>query len=303
MSLVSFAYSRWGPTAGISLARLLPPKVACRFAAWIADRVAGQTGTPLVEALRTNQAVVRGLPREDPELDQAVQAVLRNTTRSYLELFQLMRKGHAGLSQSGELDAELVSAGRKYLEAGRGLLYTGCHTMGLDLMILLIGGLGYPIQGLAYPETEASYVVTNQIRRSFGLDLTPTDFRSLRRAMRHLRGRGMVATAIDRPDPRGEMLEFCGLPARLPIGHARLALRAAAPIMAGGTFLDPTGRYRAVLLDVLETDPFQDKPNGELELAQEVIRIHERFIRQRPDQWLMFHPVWPEQAQVQSLQA
>jgi len=58
-----------------------------------------------------------------------------------------------------------------------------------------------------------------------------------------------------------------------------------------------------VLLDVIETDPFQDKPNGELELAQEVIRIHEHFIRQRPDQWLMFHPVWPEQAQVQELHA
>ena len=298
MSLVSFAYSRWGPTAGISLVRILPPKLARRFAAWIADRIAGQAGTPLVEALRTNQAVVRGLPREDPELDNAVRAVLQNMARSYLELFQVMRKGHAGLSRSGELDAELVSTALKCLETGKGLLYAGAHTMGLDLMLLLIGGLGFPVQALAYPETEASYVVTNRIRRSFGIELSATDFRSLRQAMNHLRGSGVVATAVDRPDPRGEILEFFGRPARLPIGHARLALRAAAPIMVGGTFHDETGRYRAVLLELLETELFADKAKGDVELAQEVMRIHEGFIRQRPDQWLMFHPVWPELAHV-----
>ncbi|MGH2619898.1 MAG: lysophospholipid acyltransferase family protein, partial [Anaerolineales bacterium] len=145
--------------------------------------------------------------------------------------------------------------------------------------------------------------VTNRIRRSFGVDLSPTNFNSLRQAIRHLRKGGMVVTAVDRPDPQGELLEFFGRPARLLVGHARLAIRTGAPIIVGGTYQEANGRYRAVLLDVLESNPYADKPTGELELAQAVMRIHEHFIRQRPDQWMMFHPVWPALAQTPAREA
>jgi len=293
VSLISIANSRWGPPAGISLVRLLPAGLASKLATSLADRVAAQVGSPLVEAVRTNQAVVCDLPVDHPEVDRAVRTVLRTMAKSYLVLFRLMRSGHAGLSKAGELDADLIAAGRENLEAGRGLMYAGAHTIGLDLLLLLIGGLGYPILALAYPESEASYAVTNRIRRSFGVDLSPTDFSSLRQAIKHLRGGGFVVTAVDRPDPRGELLEFFGRPARLLVGHARLAIRTGAPIMVGGTYLAEDGRYRAVLLEMLESRNYRDNPTGELELAQAVMRVHERFIRQRPDQWMMFYPVWP----------
>jgi len=296
VNLVAFTNSRWGPPAGISLVRLLPPALASKLAGSLANRIASQVGSPLVEAVRANQAVVRALPREHPEVERAVRTVLHTMAESYLVLFRVMRRGQAGLREVGELDPALVTAGRERLETGRGLMYAGAHTVGLDLLLLMIGGLGFPIQALAYPESEASYAVTNRIRRSFGVDLSPTNFNSLRQAIRHLRQGGMVVTAVDRPDPTGELLEFFGRPARLLVGHARLAIRTGAPIMVGGTYLEQKGRYRAVLLDILESGPYADRPTGELELAQEVIRIHEQFIRQRPDQWMMFHPVWPAPA-------
>jgi len=296
VNLVAFSNSRWGPPAGISLVRLLPPALASKLAGSLANRIASQVGSPLVEAVRANQAVVRALPREHPEVERAVRTVLHTMAESYLVLFRVMRRGQAGLREVGELDPALVTAGRERLETGRGLMYAGAHTVGLDLLLLMIGGLGFPIQALAYPESEASYAVTNRIRRSFGVDLSPTNFNSLRQAIRHLRQGGMVVTAVDRPDPTGELLEFFGRPARLLVGHARLAIRTGAPIMVGGTYLEQKGRYRAVLLDILESGPYADRPTGELELAQEVIRIHEQFIRQRPDQWMMFHPVWPAPA-------
>jgi len=296
VNLVAFTNSRWGPPAGISLVRLLPPALASKLAGSLANRIASQVGSPLVEAVRANQAVVRALPREHPEVERAVRTVLHTMAESYLVLFRVMRRGQAGLREVGELDPALLTAGRERLETGRGLMYAGAHTVGLDLLLLMIGGLGFPIQALAYPESEASYAVTNRIRRSFGVDLSPTNFNSLRQAIRHLRQGGMVVTAVDRPDPTGELLEFFGRPARLLVGHARLAIRTGAPIMVGGTYLEQKGRYRAVLLDILESGPYADRPTGELELAQEVIRIHEQFIRQRPDQWMMFHPVWPAPA-------
>ncbi|MGH2619419.1 MAG: hypothetical protein ACRDHG_02455, partial [Anaerolineales bacterium] len=129
----------------------MPPKLASKLASSLADRIASQVGSPLVEAVRTNQAVVRDLPREHPEVDRAVRTVLHTMAKSYLVLFRVMRSGHAGLREAGELDPALITAGKERLETGRGLMYAGAHTVGLDLLLLMIGGLGYPIQALAYP--------------------------------------------------------------------------------------------------------------------------------------------------------
>jgi KDO2-lipid IV(A) lauroyltransferase len=273
---------------------MMPAAFAERLGRWVADRIASQSGSTLVEAVRSNQAVARGLPLEHPAAAAAVREVLQTITRSYIVMFRLMRRGQAGLRQAGELDPQLIAAGREIIQAGRGLIYAGAHTAGLDLLLLMIGNLGFPILALAYPETEASYTVTNRIRRSFGVNLAPTDFRSLRQAIRHLRNGGIVVTAVDRPDPNGELIGFFGHPARLLVGHARLALRTRTPIMIGGTYLADGGRYRGVLLEVIDSEDYPDSPEGALRLAQAVMSVHEQFIRKRPGEWLMLHPVWPQ---------
>jgi KDO2-lipid IV(A) lauroyltransferase len=293
MSLVGFINSRWGPTAGISLARVLPPRLAQDLAERLGARVAGQRDSPIVQAVRANQAVVRGLPRDHPELDAAVEQVILGTARSYLSLFASMRRGHSELRSVAAMDPDIEQGTRQVLGRGSGLIFAGAHTIGFDHLLLLLGGLDYPVQVLSYAQPTGSYSTQNRIRLQFGLHLTPIDFGSLRTAIGHLRRAGMVVTAVDRSDPAGEPLEFFGRPARLPVGHARLAWRTGAPVMVGATLRDGENHYQAVYCGLLQADRSQDEMTAARALAQATIRMLEQVIRRRPQEWLMFHPVWP----------
>lgn len=294
MSLVSLANSRWGPAAGMSLVRILRPRLARRLAGWVATRAARQESSGAVQALRGNLSIVLNLPPTHPQVQAAVETVFRRATRSFVSLFESMGRGFDGLRQTSGFDPRLMEIAQARLEQGGGMLYVGCHTVGFDHLMLLMSSLEYPIQVLAYPETEGSYSVLNRIRREFGADLAPIDYHTLRRAIKYLRRGGIVLTGVDRPDPRGEWLEFFGRKAKLPTGHARLALRTGAPIMVGASSEEPSGRYSGKVLALVESSEYAGRPDAELALAQRVISEFESFIREHTDQWMMFYPVWPD---------
>ncbi len=294
MSLVSIANSRWGPDAAMWLVRILPR----RFILWVADliaaRIARQVDTAIVVALRSNQSVVQGLPEDDPRVQVAVEAVLRNTMRSYISLFEVMRGGFETLAEIATPDADMMETIDEILAQGGGLLYVGAHTIGLDHLLIYFGGLDYHTQVLSYPEVLPSYQAQNDLRRSFGLNLAPVSYQSLRAAITYLKEGGIVVTAADRPDESGVFMEFFGKRAWLPIGHVRLAMKTKAPIMVGVTYSVEEGKYRAKSLGVVRPEDFEGHPNPEQEIAQQVIHKIEGFIRDHPDEWWMFHRVWPD---------
>lgn len=294
MDLISLINSRLGPSLGIALARLLSDETASRFANRLALYIARQSSSPLVQAVRANQAVVRGLPYDHPSIDGAVEAVMLNSAQSYVSLFKAMDKGHGFLKEISVLDETLSGPVLECLDRGRGVFFTGAHLLGFDHFLLMLGGLGYPLQSLSFPDPKGSYRVQNAIRLKFGINLTPISLPALRQAIRHLRGGGIVLTAVDRPDPNGEELEFFGKKAHLPTGYTRLILRSGAKVVVGGSYLDEDGVYRAVAVKAIDPVSTGDEHGDSIRLAQEVIGCLEVLIRRRPEQWLMFYPVWPE---------
>lgn len=291
--LVKFANSRWGPNAAMWLVRVLPR----RLTLWIADRIAArivrQENTEMVRALRSNQSVVQGLPENDPRITKTIQAVLKNTMRSYISLFGVVNAGFEALSKIAKLDDELIEKLNSIFDGGTGLLFVGAHTIGLDHLLIYLGGLDIHTQVLAYPEVMASYQAQNDLRRSFGLNLSPVSYQSLRESIKYLREGGLVVTAADRPDESGAFLEFFGKQAWLPIGHVRLSLKTKAPIMVGVTYSTAEGEYRAKYLRVIDPKDFEGQEDADLVIAQQVLKEYEKYIGSHPDQWWMFHSVWP----------
>ncbi len=292
MSLVGFANSRWGPTAGISLARLLPHGLAERLAGQLARRIARQRDSELARAIKANQARVRGLPPNDPSLELAVEQVILAAARGYLSLFRVMRRGLNELSATTTVDPRIVDIAMQALDQRRGVIIVAPHTAGFDHLLLHLAGLRLPVQVLSYPQPKGSYSTQNNIRMSFGLNVTPINFEALRAAIGLLRRGGLVVLGVDRPDPAGEELEFFGRPARLPVGHARLAWRTGASVLFGVCQSDGDSRYRAIYAGLLEADRRLQEMAAARALAQQGIRLVEGFIAQRPQEWLMFHPVW-----------
>jgi lauroyl/myristoyl acyltransferase len=293
MTVVAIANSSWGPSLGRSLVRYFPRSVLYKFADWMAGYLARQPGSTLVKSIRSNQAVVRGLDFNDPSLDEAVASVLRKVARGYISLFALVDKNVEDLDLMSRIDPTIVQPGLQTLEAGQGLFFAGAHTAGFDQLLVMLGSLDYPVQALSFAERSGRYIVQNEMRVKFGVDLTPISMRSLRRALQNLRSGGIVATAVDRPDPVGEELVFFGKKARMPTGHARMCVKAGAPILVGYTREIAHGEYRAYGSDLLHAARHSDEMSAARDLAQRALDAIETAIAENPDQWLMFHPVWP----------
>lgn len=294
MSLVSIANSIVGPRIGIAAVGVLPRRVAYRLGEAIARRVAAGNG-PLPSAVRANQAVVRGLDPADPALRPAVEEVIRCAAIGYVDLFKAMAGGPKVLRESCDMDPQVREWFEESRHEGRGLMAVSAHMSCFDMILLSLPGYGFPIQGLSYANPRGSYLVQNAIRIQHGLDLTPITPQALRTALHRLKTGGTAMTAVDRPVEGGEMLEFFGRPACLPVGHARLAIMARARVLVAVCQSEGRARYRIAPGGLLDSAAYARRGDGPRQLAQDVLSILEPFIRARPEEWLMFFPVWPDQ--------
>ncbi len=294
MNLLSIANSRLGPRLAMLLAGRLPRRITRPAAAFIADRVAGRSTTPLVQALRLNQAVVRGLAIDDPAVQGHVNRVLRVAAAGYVDLYWAIARGKEALLRSCTMDPRFGAAMQAGMNSGRGLIIVGAHMSSFDLLVMSLSSLGYRALALAFAEIQGSYPVLNQLRRDHGLNVMPISVPALRAAIHLLREGGLVLTGVDRSVPEGDVLEFFGRPASMPTGHARLASRTGAYILPGICQSDGPGRYRVVGGDLIDPRDFGEGDRAVLAIAQHVLTTLEGFIRQRPEEWLMFFPVWPD---------
>ncbi|MEW6568491.1 MAG: hypothetical protein AB1449_10075 [Chloroflexota bacterium] len=294
MNLLDIANSVAGPPVGMALARLLPARIAYRLADRGAEATARRRGLPIVEAIRANQAVVRGLPLDDPSLEAATEAVLVHAARGYVDLFRALAHGQQALIAGCTMMPDLQQALVQGRSDGRGMLAVSGHLSCFDMLVLTLAARGVAVQGLSYADPRGSYRVQNILRRRSGLILTPISQAALRMAFARLRRGELVLTGVDRPAPEGEMLRFFGRLARMPVGHARLAIRTRARILVGAMRSAGQGHYEAVYLGMIDPLEMGREGGDPRAVAEAVLALLESPIRARPEEWLMFFPVWPE---------
>jgi KDO2-lipid IV(A) lauroyltransferase len=136
----------------------------------------------------------------------------------------------------------------------------------------------------------------NQIRGEFGLNITPISVHGLRQAIRCLESGGAVVIAADVPIEQGESLTFMGRPCRLPLGHARLAMKTGAQMIFGASRRRADGLYEAVGAPIPKPESAGDRREEERQWAQAAASRMENYIRKRPTEWFMPHRLWPEQS-------
>jgi lauroyl/myristoyl acyltransferase len=286
--------SRWGPALGLSIVRLIPYRFAYVAGKLLARWVSLNPNAPMNQAIRANQAVVRGLHYDDPTLDQVVYEVMKMNARGFIDFFKAIAGGENAVRKSCVVDEPLLSTIQGWVDDDRGLIIVAPHLLGFDVFMLYLGVLGYPIQAISYPDPRGSYIAQNTLRRRFGFNVTPLSVQTLREGLRTLQRGDVVMTAVDRPGLGGEPLQFFGREVVLPVGHARLAVKTNARMIAGLPYLDEEGIYHGMGAGIFEPPNTGDEKRDALELAQAVLWTFEDYIRKWPENWLMFYPVWPD---------
>jgi lauroyl/myristoyl acyltransferase len=194
-----------------------------------------------------------------------------------------------------ELIARMTIDGRDHLDAalsrGRGAIMAVPHMGSWDMAGSYAGALGYPIAAVAerFPGSLNDAVV--RTRQRFGLDVITLGRSAVRAITRALEANSIVALLCDLEQGPGVTVRFFGRRAVVPGGPAAIALKTGAPLMPAYQYRTDPGRHH------IHLDPPLPWAAGETKegLMQRVVRRFEDFIKERPDQWYAFRPMFAEE--------
>ncbi len=276
------------------LGRNLPRPLGLAVARLSASLISRRSRSALVRSIKMNQSVARDLSPDAPELNAVVRRVLYNAARGYYESYNRIARGRAVVQESLAFDPELLAMLHDARSTGKGIVVVAPHLGNLDLGLAGFAAEGYDIQAISYEDVPGGYQLQNRLREGSGYTVTPADAEAARMALQRLRRGGIVLTGVDRPLPNGAtMIRFFGRPAPLPTGYVRLALSTSSLLFVVWLELVDGGYYASAVgpIDLVRTG---SRSRDAVVNAEKVLEIAEGKIRAQPDEWMMFHPVWPQ---------
>jgi lauroyl/myristoyl acyltransferase len=286
--------SRFGVGLGLALGRIVPPKVSYWITGLFAKQLAKRESSPIVQAVRINQWVVRGASLDSVSLDFAVEEVFTHQGRCFIDLYSNLKNvdGLIRLVVDSSQIRELIHHSQN---RSLGAFIVAPHLSNFDLCLLALAYRGLNAQVLTYGQPTGGYEIQNDLRTQTGLDITPVNPEVHTEAIENMRNGGLVITAVDRPIRRKtQYLSFFGRLSPLPAGHIRMAIEAGVPVIVASASMNDQGTYRVHLSDPIPMQPYVDsdrmiKVNGE-----KILSVIENRIIENPGQWLMYFPVWPD---------
>jgi len=279
---------------GISVGRYTPRWVGYGLVKIAASLIARRK-PQIYHTVRANLRHILGPEASDETLHQMTRNVFYHAGQTYYDFFHAIDMPKEVIARAAQVPDETVAFVRSEMDNGRGVLLLGTHMSNFDLLGLSIGARGLPIQMLSLADPQAGFHLLNYLRAKGGYEVTPISSESLRAAIRRLKSGGIVMTGIDRPIPEDrELIEFFGRLAYLPVGPVRLALMSGATVIVGSCHYDPDQGYVLQVTGPIEMIRTGDRRQDILVNARQLAKILEGFVRAHPDQWMMFHPFWPE---------
>jgi len=197
-----------------------------------------------------------------------------------------------GSLTSEDLVARVSIDGVAYLDAalagGRGAIMAVPHMGSWDMAGSYAGAVGYRISAVAerFPGSLNDAVV--RTRQRFGLNVIALGRPAVRGISEALAANSIVALLCDLEQGPGVEVTFFGRRAVVPGGPAALAIKTGAALMPACQYAVAPSRHHIHLEPALAVDPEDTKES----LMQRIVDRFETFIRERPEQWYAFRPMF-----------
>jgi lauroyl/myristoyl acyltransferase len=297
MRLQDFTSSRLVTRLGLFVAEHSPRRVGHGLARVAANIIARQK-PELYWTVRANLRQIVGPGMGDDALHDMARQVFYHAGQTYYDFFHAIGQPPEVLIEVVRIPKDLIERLKSETARGQGVLMLGTHMSNFDMVFLTLGAHRLPIQVLSLANPQAGFHILNRLRTVGRLEVTPITPESLRMAILRLKQGGIVLTGVDRPIPGDrELVEFFGRPAYLPVGPARLALMTGAMVIVGGCRYDPDVKDGEYVLDAtwpVDMVRTGDRRQDILTNTRRLAAIVEGYVRAHPEQWMMFHPFWPE---------
>jgi len=296
MSIQTILNSKFSVHFSIFIGKYLPEMWGYRISRMIGNFIGGRRNWEITRNIGRNLNIVHGESLGRTDLIRSTKNVLTHAGRCYYDLYHYLTK-------PDELNDLVPMTDRMYelvdlSNQDQGYLVVAPHLSNFDLVVSRLVRAGFKGRVLSYPNPGSGYQLQNDIRKSYGLEITPLDQPGVNEAtIEYLKNGGVAATGIDRPmmsRKRKHYVSFFGKPSPLPVGYITTALAADVPIIAVSAYMLPDGRYGFQHSDPIHLNKYPRKLDTILRNAERVLKEIEIFIKMAPEQWLMYYPVWPE---------
>ncbi|OLB94005.1 MAG: hypothetical protein E6I89_11200 [Chloroflexi bacterium] len=233
-----------------------------------------------------NYATVLGVDRSDPRVAQLAKRAFQNYGRMLMD-FLLM-----GDLSPDDVNARVSVDGLHHLDeslsAGRGLILALPHMGSWDMAAAFASVQGYRISAVAerFPGSLDEAVIST--RRRLGMEVIPLGRSAVRSITAALAANRMVALLCDLEQGPGVKVRFFGRNAVVPAGPAAFALKTGAALVPTFVYGIGDGKYRGHVHQPLTWSAADTKES----LTQRIIDCFEEFIKERPDQWYAFRPMF-----------
>ena len=298
MNFQQFVTTEFGTKLWMALGRWLPSSAGHAFARTVTGVLSQRRNASIYRIMRANQAGVLGPDVSTEQLDAATRAVLGHAGMTAFDLMHIMAQGEDAVLRAVDFDSDFWAHADLIRASGHGVLVCGCHLSNFNLGFLGFALQGFPVQVLSAAMPAAGFGLIAELRNRGVLEETPISAAALRKAIARLRAGGAAAIGVDWPvvADGGEPVPFFGRPAHLATGYIRLAMSSDAVILPLACRWSPQRGYYTITRPPMMLELTGDREADVLHNARRVLAVMEDWIAETPDQWLMYHPVWPDEA-------
>jgi KDO2-lipid IV(A) lauroyltransferase len=221
--------------------------------------------------------------------------MFQHNVRNYIEVCILPHhtpEKHQRITE--ELGFEHIEAG---LARGKGVITVTAHYGPFDYIVQSATYRGYDLTAPVEPLKDQRILdLMLQLRGSQGVHFVPLGQAStLRTIIQKLKSNKLIVLTADRGSQgQKTSVPFFDAPAELPLGAVALAQRTGATLV--GTFARRTSLTGMQLQCLpITTDMTAEQSQDTAYVLQKISRMMEQVIRDCPEQWLAFSPIWPEE--------
>jgi len=275
------------------------PLLPARLGYWLFARF-GDLGFLFIErqptTYRSNLRRILGDDATPAQMNAVARRAYQNIAKNYFDLFRShgITKDKIAKQLAGLHGYEHIENAMKQ---GKGVIAGSAHFGAWDMVIHLTAvyldaHIVVPNEQLK-PKKLFQYVL--KLRSTQRIEVIPIDV-APRAMIKALRAGEIAGLAYDRDITKtGPLVDFFGKPAQMPDGAVQLSLKFGSPVIIGFSVRQPDNRSIVYIEPPVEFEKTGDMPRDIKAGVQKIAAIMEKYIRQYPDQWLLFQPVWDEQ--------
>jgi KDO2-lipid IV(A) lauroyltransferase len=286
---VLWALEAYAAVATWGVLRLLSPDRAVRLVhalfAWVGPRLAKSRN------VRTNLEIM--FPEKSPAERVSIESQIWGEQGALFAAYAHMDRICS--SERRRIEVVAPDAIVSHIRAGLPAVFVTAHLSSFHISTWAGTQLGGRATVLYHPDSNPILDRIIQLRREpIACNLVPRDG-GIRVLMRELAQGGCVGLVVDNRADEGELVPFFGRPAPTVTTPARLALHFDCPLVPVRVErLGDGAHFRITLYDAVRpSEAARTKSERALDMTRQLNEHFERWIRERPGQWVIIKRRWP----------